>query len=107
MGPTDESSYTITHKLADFGLICFSFFSASGHQKLLWIAKHLTFQPASITIDLVKVIQNQHEHRIGRVVAIVRIHHFLDPEPYGHLHIPPHAISTILRFSSQLDSPHN
>jgi hypothetical protein len=38
----------------------------------------LAFQPASIRIDLVKTIQNQHRHRIGRVVAIVGIHHFLD-----------------------------
>jgi hypothetical protein len=59
----------------------------------------LAFQPASIRIDLVKTIQNQHRHRIGRVVAIVGIRHFLDPELYGHFHLSPHVIPTILIFS--------
>jgi hypothetical protein len=26
---------------------------------------------------------NQYEHKIGRVVTIVEIHHFLDPKPFG------------------------
>lgn len=33
-----------------------SAFSTSRHQKLIQLAKHLTFQPASIKIDLVKTI---------------------------------------------------
>jgi hypothetical protein len=30
---------------------------------------------------------------------IVGIYCFLDPEPFGPLHLPPHVIHTILRFS--------
>lgn len=45
------------------------------------------------------------EHRIGRVAAILGIYHFLDYEP--HINLSPHAISTILRFSSQLDFLHS
>jgi hypothetical protein len=74
---------------------------------MLRTAKRLIFQPASIKIDLLKTIRNQQKHIIGQVVAIVAIRPFLDPEPYGYLHLPPHVIPTILRFSSQLDSPHN
>jgi hypothetical protein len=36
----------------------------------------------------------------------VGIRHFLDPKPYEPLHLPPHVILTIFRFSPQLDSPH-
>jgi hypothetical protein len=58
-------------------------------------------------IVLVKTIQNQQEHIIGWVVTIVRIHLFLDPEPFGSLHLPPHVIPMILRFFPQLDSLYN
>jgi hypothetical protein len=82
---------------------CFSF-SVSGHQKMLWTAKGSAFQPASIKFILVKTIQNQHKHIINRVVAILGIRHFLDHDPYGHLHLPLHIIPIIHRLSSQLDS---
>jgi hypothetical protein len=38
---------------------------------------------------------------------IVGICCFLDPEPFGPLHLPPHVIHTILRFFSQPDSLHS
>jgi hypothetical protein len=85
----------------------FQLFLASGHQKLLRTTKRTAFQPASIRIDLVKSIENQHKHIISRVIVIVRIRHFLVPEYYGHHHLPPHVIPTILRFSPQPNSPHN
>jgi hypothetical protein len=85
----------------------FQLFRASGHQKLLRTAKRLAFQSASIKFVWVKTIQNQHKHIIGWVVAIVGIRHFLDPESYGHLYLPPHVILMILRFSIQPDSPHS
>jgi hypothetical protein len=91
--------------LCSHATICFSPFFASDHQKLLRTVKYSTFQSASIKIDLTKIIQNQHKHRISRVVAIVRIHHFLDLRPYEHLQLPSHIILTIFRFSSQPDSP--
>jgi hypothetical protein len=47
-----------------------------------------SFQPNSIRIALVKTIQNQREHRIGRAIAIVETHLFLDPKRYGLLHLP-------------------
>jgi hypothetical protein len=87
--------------------VCFRFFADSGHQKLLQTAKHLAFQPASIRITLVKIVQNQHEHKIYRVVRIGGICHFLDPKPYRLIHCPPHVIFTILRFSPQPYSPHS
>jgi hypothetical protein len=86
--------------------ICFSF-SVSGHQKMLWTAKGSAFQPASIKFISVKTIQNQHKHIINRVVAILGIRHFLDHDPYGHLHLPLHIIPMIHRFSTQPDYPHN
>jgi hypothetical protein len=55
---------------------------------------------------LVKTVQNQHEHKIDRIVMIVGICCFLDPEPFGPLHLPSHVIHTILRFFSQPDSLH-
>jgi uncharacterized membrane protein len=58
-------------------------------------------------MDLVKTIQNQHKHIIGQVVAIVGICHFLDPEPHERLHLSPHIIPMILRFSPQLNSLHS
>jgi hypothetical protein len=91
----------------DFMALFVSSFLASGHQKLLRTAKRLAFQPTSIKIDLVKTIQNQYKHIIGRVVAIVGIHHFIDPEPYGYIHLPLHVITTIFRFSPQPYSPNN
>jgi hypothetical protein len=38
--------------------------------------------------------------------VIVGIRHFLDPEPYEQLYLPPHVIVMILRFSPQPDSLH-
>jgi hypothetical protein len=49
-------------------------------------------------------VQNQHEHKIDRVVTIVGICRFLDPEPFGPLHLTSHVIPTILRSSPQPDS---
>jgi hypothetical protein len=83
------------------------FVSVSGHQKLLQTTQRSIFQSTSIKVDLVKTIQNQHKHIIGRVVAIVGICHFFYHEFYGQLYLPPHVIPTILRFSLQLDSQHN
>jgi hypothetical protein len=65
------------------------------------------FQPVSIKITSVKTVQNQHEHKIGRIVMIVGICWFIDPEPFGPLHLPPHVIHTILRFFLQPDSLHS
>jgi hypothetical protein len=65
------------------------------------------FQPASIRIALIKTVQNQHEHKIGRIVMIVGMCCFLDPEPFGPLHLSPHVIHTILRFFPQPDSLHS
>jgi hypothetical protein len=81
--------------------------AASGHQKLLRTAKRSAFQPASIKFLGAKTVQNQHKHIIVRVVVIVRIRHFLDPESYKQLYLSPHVIVMILRFSPQLDSPHS
>jgi hypothetical protein len=69
----------------------FQFFSASGHQKLLRIVKYSSFQLAFIRFDLVKIIQNQHKYIIDRFVAIVRICHFLDIEPYENLYLSAHV----------------
>jgi hypothetical protein len=53
----------------------------------------------------VKTVQNQREHKIGRVAAIIGICHFLDAKPYGHVHLTPHVIPTILKLFPQPDSP--
>lgn len=66
-----------------------------------------TFHLASIKIVLVKIVQNKHEHRIGREVAIVGIHYFLDPEPFRPLHLSLHVIPMIIRFFPQPDSLHS
>jgi hypothetical protein len=85
----------------------FRLLAASGHQKLLWTAKRSAFQPASIKFVGAKTIQNQHKHIINWVVVIVGIRHFLDPEPYEQLYLPPHVIVMIPRFFPQPDSPHS
>jgi hypothetical protein len=85
----------------------FRLLAASGHQKLLRTAKRSAFQPASMKFVGTKTIKNQHKHIIGWVVVIVGIRHFLDPEPYEQLYLPPHVIVMILRFSSQPNSPHS
>jgi hypothetical protein len=54
-----------------------------------------------------KIIQNQHKHIIGLVVVIVEIRHFIDPELYEQLYLPPHVIVMILKFSLQPDSSHS
>jgi hypothetical protein len=93
--------------LARYSACLFRLLAASGHQKLLRTAKRSAFQPASIQFIRTKTIQNQHKHIIGWVVVIVGIRHFIDPEPYKQLYLPPHVIVMILRFSSQPDSPHS
>jgi hypothetical protein len=85
----------------------FRLFAASGHQKLLRTVKRSVFQPASIKFVGAKTIQNQHKHIIGWFVVIVGIRHFLDPEPYEQLYLPPHVIVMILIFSPQSDSPYS
>jgi hypothetical protein len=85
----------------------FGLFSASGHQKLLQIAKRPSFSASFYKNALVKTVQNQHEHKIGRIITIVGICCFLDPEHFGPLHLPPHVIHTILRFFPQPDSLHS
>jgi hypothetical protein len=81
--------------------------SALGHQKLLRTPKRSAFQPAFIKFVRTKTIQNQHKHIIGWVVVIVGIRHFLDPEPYEQLYLPPHVIVMIFTFSPQPDSQKN
>jgi hypothetical protein len=44
---------------------------------------------------LVKTIQNQHKHIIGRVVGIAGIRHFLDPKTYEHLHLLLHVMPNV------------
>jgi hypothetical protein len=51
---------------------------------------------------------NKHKHRIGRVITIGGICHFLDPKPYRPIHLPPHVIPTThihptTRFAPQID----
>jgi hypothetical protein len=50
-------------------------------------------------ITLMKIVQNQYEHIIGRVVTMGGIRHFLDSKPYGSLHLPPHVIFTSIDYS--------
>jgi hypothetical protein len=85
----------------------FRLLAASGHQKLLRTAKRSAFQPASIKFVRPKTIQNQHKHIISWIVVIVGIRHFLDPEPYEQLYLPPHVIVMILKFFPQPDSSHS
>jgi hypothetical protein len=68
------------------------------------IVKRSTFQLASTKIELVKIMQNQHEYIIDRVLAIVKIHHFLNPKLYGHLHHHQHDIQILFptRFLEKL-----
>jgi hypothetical protein len=87
--------------------VCFSFLQLLATKSCCGLPNTSSFQPASIKFFLVKTIQNQHKHIIGWVVAIIGIHHFLDPKPYEHLYLPPHVILIILRFSPQPDSPHS
>jgi hypothetical protein len=67
----------------------------------------LSFSASFYKIRWDKNHPNQHKHIIGRVVVIVGIRHFLDPEPYEQLYLPPHVIVMILSFSPQPDSHHN
>jgi hypothetical protein len=75
------------------------FVSASGRQKLLRTIKHSTFQSDFVRIILMKTVQNQREHRIGRVVAIITIRQFLHPKPYERIYLLSHVIHAIIRFS--------
>jgi hypothetical protein len=94
---------THTHKAP----VCLGFFQLLATKSCCRSPNAPAFQPASIKIVLVKTIQNQHEHKIGRIVIIVGICWFLDPEPFRPLHLPPHVIHTILRFFPQPDSLHS
>jgi hypothetical protein len=58
-------------------------------------------------IVLVKTVQNQCEHRISQIVAMVENRRSLYPKPYKLFYRPPHVIFTVLRFFSQLNSPYN
>jgi hypothetical protein len=84
--------------------VCLGFFQLLATKICCRSPNAPAFQPASIRIALVKTVQNQHEQKIGRIVMIVGICCFLDPEPFRPLHLPPHVIHTILRFFSQPDS---
>jgi hypothetical protein len=87
--------------------VCLGFFQLLATKSCCRSPNTLAFQPASIRIALVKTVQNQHEHKIGRIVMIVGICCFLDPGPFGPLHLPPHVIHIILKFFSQPDSLHS
>ena len=51
-------------------------------KKLLCLFKHLTFQSSYVRINLAKTVQNQHKHRINRLITIVGTYHFLNPKSY-------------------------
>jgi hypothetical protein len=87
--------------------VCLGFFQLLATKSCCRSPNALAFQPAYIRIALVKTVQNQHEHKIGRIVMIVGICCFLNPEPFRPLHLPPHVIHTIFKFFSQPDFLHN
>jgi hypothetical protein len=87
--------------------VCLSFFQLLATKNCCRLPNASAFQPASIRIALVKTVQNQHEHKIGRIVTIVGICCFLDPKPFGPLHLSLHVIHTILRFFPQPNSLHS
>lgn len=67
--------------------------------------KHLVFQTVFVRIALLKTVQNQCEHKFGRVVAIVGIRHFQDPKFYGPIYarnLHNTQILPIARFSQKL-----
>jgi hypothetical protein len=88
----------------NYGPVCLGFFQLLAIKSCRRSPNAPAFQPASIRITLVKTVQNQHEHKIGWIVTIVGICCFLDPEPFGPLHLPSHVIHTILKFSTKSDS---
>lgn len=77
-------------------------FPPFGRQKLMRADKQFGFQSVFVRIVLVKIILNQREYIISRVVVLVVIHHFLDPKSYRSVYLPSYIISTILKFSLQL-----
>jgi hypothetical protein len=87
--------------------VCLGFFQLLATKSCCRSPNASAFQPASIRIALVKTVQNQHEHKIGRIVTIVGICCFLDPKPFGPLHLSLHVIHTILRFFPQPNSLHS
>jgi hypothetical protein len=93
--------------VAILGPVCFGFLQLLATKSYCRSPNVLAFQPASIKIALVKTFQNQYEHKIGRIVTIVEICSFLDPEPFRPLHLPPHVMHTIRRFFPQPDSLHS
>jgi hypothetical protein len=97
---------SILHNTDTKAMFVWAFFRLLATKSCCRLSNALVFQPTSIRTALVKTVENQHEHIIGRVVVIVEIHRFLDPEPFGPLHLPPHIIPTIHRFFSQPDYLH-
>jgi hypothetical protein len=57
-------------------------------------------------ITLVKTVQNQREHKIGRIIATIGNHYFLHLEPYELFYLPRYVTYMIVRFSLKPDSPH-
>jgi hypothetical protein len=87
--------------------VCLGFFQLLVTKSCCRSPNAPAFQPASIRIALVKTVKNQHKHKIGRIVMIVGICCFLDPESFRPLHLAPHVIHIILKFFSQSDSLHS
>jgi hypothetical protein len=106
MGHEDESSYSVAHKLADYGLICFSFFSFCPPEAVV-DCQTLSFSVCFYNNRFGKSNPKSIWTQNWSSRCNSKNPSFLDSEPYGHLHIPSHAISTILRFFSQPDSPHS
>lgn len=82
------------------------FFNLPSTESYRGLSKASVFQPVSIRIILIKPFKNQYKHRIGRDVAIVEIHSFLDPKPFRPLHHLPHVIHrqilSIAKFSEKI-----
>jgi hypothetical protein len=85
----------------------FGLFPASGHQKLLQIAKRPSFSASFYKNRFCKNRLKSTWTQNRRIVTIVGICCFLDPKPFGPLRLPSHAIHTILRFSLKSDSLHS
>jgi hypothetical protein len=72
--------------------------SCRDNRNLSLSTKRTTLQPASMRITLEKTVENQCEHKIDRVVAIIGIRHFLEHKHYGSFHLLPHVILIMLVF---------
>jgi hypothetical protein len=80
------------------GPVCLGFFELPTTKSCCRLPNAPSFSAHLYKNRFGKNRSNQYEHKIGRVVTIVGIHHFLDPKPFGPLHLPPYVIPTILRF---------